>query len=324
MTPRACWFLVLLCWLLICRVAPPCGAAQRQREQVISLEIADGEPDDPGRVFSLPVECNGVAAQFELGGFGVSRISQSLADRVHALILPDSQLSRHHDPDGKPIFAGSAFVSIALGGMEQDFRVAVMKDAYCQKPEKQGMLGYDVLREFQWEVDPSAPSLTLRPLATPPASKPLAILPLRTTGDGAFVRIRIRNVTEELGLMPGSSFVQAGPRLQRAWDFSSGKKLEIKDMDVNRFGDVRTIRLHGQDVVELTRDLRETDLLVALIGDPKNLNSTTMESSGLGQCVLNRFVYCVDARRRQLRLMSRVPEPPAARITPAPARSRGR
>lgn len=267
------------------------------------MTVADGKDDDPGRVFWVPVNVNGVDANFELGGYGITRISESFSRRCDAAILPDVELSKNRDPDGKSIFAGAAIVNFSFGGQTRELRVAVLKDECCQKPEKQGMLGFDVLRSWQWEVDPTKPSLTLRPPGTTPAHPPMAIVPLRPNINGFFMRIRIRNVSEDVALMPGSSFVQAGPDLQRSWDMTSGKHLEL---EVKRFGDVRTVWLHGDDVVELSKTLHETDLPVALIGDPKKPRFTLMEANGLGQCVLNRFVYCVEPKREQLRLIKRV------------------
>ncbi|HXE56162.1 MAG TPA: hypothetical protein VN541_24260 [Tepidisphaeraceae bacterium] len=297
--------------LLLFVMGPHAIVLGRIAEQVIPLSIVEGDPTDPGRVFAVPIECNGVKTEFGLGCSGTTRISEGLAEQIHASVVPpDRDLKRHRAPDGKPIFAGTAVISIRFGGLEGAVPVSVMKDEYCQKSERQGLLGYDVMKAFQFEVDPTAPSLTLRPLGTPPASKPLAILPLLRSTAAAYVKVRIRNVTADVQLMPASSYVQAGPMLQREWDLGSGKKIEPHDMEINRFGNIRVLRLYGDDVVELGNKLRETDLPVALLGDAKNPSATTMESSGIGQCLLNRFVWCVDPRRGQLRLMSRVQAPP--------------
>lgn len=283
------------CTSLHAQVVPP--------EQVVPLTLSEGAADDPGRVFEVPVLCDDLEAQFEFGASGATRISQSMARRCIGQIEPDPALDRTRAPDGEPVFLGRLTIDLRFGGRDFTLRAMVMKDKYCQKPEKQGMLGYDALRPFQWEVDPTVPSLTLRPPGAPPEPHPLSVLPMGEDSESCFVRVRIRNVTEKLDLMPGSSFVQAGVPLQRAWDFSSGRQLHI---EVNRFGSVREIWLHGDDVVELGPHLRETDLPVALIGDPRHPDSPGTIDSGLGQCVLNRFVYCVDAKRHQLRLLRRV------------------
>jgi len=274
------------------------------REKVLSMKIADGDPEDPGRVFSVPVTCNQFGADFEIGCYGATRVSSSFAKRCNLQIDPDRVLDRMHDPQNKPMFDGSAMATIGIGGQERTVRVSVMKDEYCQKPEREGLLGFDVVKDFQWEIDPVALTFTLRPATTLPAKKPLYILPLRVGEDGYYLKVRIRNVTQDLALMPGSSFIQAGLSLQRAWDLNSGEKVKV---DVNRFGDVRTTWLNGNDVVELARYLKETDLPVALMGDPKKPQFSTMLDSGLGQCVLNRYVYCVEPRRQQFRIMARTP-----------------
>ena len=212
-------------------------------------------------------------------------------------------LARNVDPEGEPIFAGMARVKVRFGGREQIVHAPVMKDKHCQVPEKEGVLGFDVVRAFQWEVDPSAPSLTLRPPGTAAAGKPLAIVPLRMNDIGYYLRIKVRNLSEEVALMPGSSFLQAGTRLQRQWDFNSGQKA---DMEVTRFGNVRTMRLRGVDVVELGKGLKDANVSVALMGDPKDPEKSADADSGLGQCVLNRYVYCVDPKAQQVRIMARV------------------
>ena len=274
------------------------------REKVLPMKIADGDPDDPGRVFSVPVTCNEVAADFEMGCYGTTRVGSSFAKRCNLQIEPDSVLDRMRDSQNKPMFEGAALATIGIGGQERTVRVSVMKDEYCQKPEKEGLLGFDVVKDFQWEVNPVALTFTLRPATTVPSTKPLYILPLRVGDDGYYLKVRIRNVTEDLALMPGSSFIQAGLSLQRAWDLNSGDKVKV---DESRFGDVRTTRLEGTDVVELAKYLKETDLPVALMGNPKKPRITRLLDSGLGQCVLNRYVYCVEPRRQQFRIMARTP-----------------
>jgi hypothetical protein len=308
------FFLLDCLGICILAIAASVAAAVKPHEQVLSLSVVEDEIGDPGRVFLMPVTCNGVEAQFELGCFGDTRISESFAKQCDAHVYPDAELDQTRDPEGRPIFSGTAMMRIALGGQEQEVRAQVMRDECCQKPEKQGTLGFDVLKTWQWEVDPTVPKLTLRAPGTPPAKRPLALLPLKVTPLGYYLRVRIRNVSEDVSLMPASSFVQAGPALQRKWDLSSGK--EIK-MEVKRFGTVRTVWLHGDDIVELTPMLRETDLPVALMDDPKKPHFKNFEENGLGQFVLNRYVYCVEPKRQQLRIMQRVPQQGPATTRPA-------
>jgi len=296
--------IVILCTQLIWFV--PLTAAKPPAEQVLHLRILDGDDRDATRVFGVPVTCNDEPADFVMACNGPTRISENFARQCHADVTADEQLNRQTDAQGKPIFTGIANVRLRLGERESQVTATVVKDAYCQKTEKQGVLGYDVVKNDQWEVDPSAATLTLRPPGEPPKARPLAILPLKEHDGAYFVRVKARNVVAEVALVPASSFIQAGPDLQRAWDLNSGKRL---DVDVKTFGDVRVLRLSGRDVIELTPDLRETDLPVALIGKDDRGPRPNSASSGLGQCLLNRFVYCVEPRRQQLRLLRRAPQP---------------
>ena len=304
----------LVIWVLASSAATSSAQLALRHDQVIPLTIAEGTTQDMGRVFTVPIECNGQQGHFVLGCFGPSRISKSFAGQCGAEVFTDDSLDKYRDADGKWIFAGSARVTIKFGGKERELVLSVMKDEYCQKPEKEGMIGNELIAPFQWEVDPTVPSLTLRPPATLPAGKPLAILSMRITHEGYFINVRVRNVTQEVALMPSSSFLQAGPELQRKWDFNSGKKL---DLEVNRFGNVREFQLRGDDAVELRADLRETNLPVALVGDVKHPAPLSMLNSGLGACVLNRFVYCIEPRRQQLRLMRRVADEQGRPLMPA-------
>lgn len=272
---------------------------------VLPLSLCDGDkPDDPLRALMVPVECGGKAGSFELGGYGRTRISETFAVSIGADAQPDEFTRTQLDPQGKPIYLGGARVVLKLGELEQEVDALVVTDDHCQKPEKQGVIGADALRAFQWEVDPGAATLTLRPPGTPPGHKPLAILDTRHTQAGWYVRVRVRNASEEIAVSPGSSFVQAGPKLQKAWDLNSGKPL---DLEVKQFGNVRVVWFRGEDTVELTKSLKETNLPVALMGDPRHPELKVPTDSGLGQCVLNRYVYCIDPKREQFRIMSRVP-----------------
>jgi hypothetical protein len=284
--------------------------------RTIPLSVAYGPEHDPGRVFSVPVECNQVKGGFELAAYGNSRLSSSFAKRCHAQVQPDESLSRQMAADGGEIFAGTAQVWIAVGGGKQRVRAVVINDRYCQTPEKEGLIGFDVLRGFQWEVNPLVPSLTLRPAGTAASRKPLAVLPLTLGTGGCFLKVKVRNADATIALMPGSSFVQANAALQHKWDMLSGKPAEIEAGQ--RFGEVRTLLLRGLDAVELTPEFRETDLYVALVGDPNRPEHSTIES-GLGQCVLNRLVYCVDVKTHQFRILARATDDHGRSNLPATA-----
>lgn len=306
--------------LLIAPLASRAGAALRG-EQVLPLSVCDDTaPNDPLRALMVPVECNGKAAHFELGGAGRTRISESFADACGADVEPDEFARTQVDPDGKPVYAGAARVRLKIGTLEQTVNALVVTDEHCQKPEKQGVIGADALRAVQWEVDPGAATLTLRPPGTPPSHRPLAILDTRLEGGSWYVRVRVRNVSAELPISPGSSFVQVGPKLQRAWDLNSGKPL---DLEVKQFGKVRIVWFRGEDTVELAKNLKETDLPVALMGDPKHPDEKVPTDGALGQCILNRYVYCVEPRREQLRIMFRAVTPRTQPIAQAADERRG-
>src|SRR3954447_4795596 len=120
------WFIMF--YFAACSVAfaaPP--APLIFRERVLPMKIAEGEPDDPGRVFSIPVTCNAFAADFELGASGCSLVSESFAKRSRISILPDVVLDRLRDPNDKPLYAGSGMAVIEVGGQEREVRVSVLK-----------------------------------------------------------------------------------------------------------------------------------------------------------------------------------------------------
>lgn len=290
-------FMFVIALLGACHLAA--GAVTRQ--MVLPLRILEGEPGDDSRIFGVDVDCNGTPSNFEIGCCGQSRISESLARQCAVTIEPLMGDNIERDPEGKPVMAGAAHIRLRFAGIEQELPVGVMHDAYCQKPEREGMLGFDIFQQFQWEVDPVKATLTLRPLGTPPKTRPLALLPLRLDKEAFLVHARIRNRTEEMALLPASSFIQVGPTLQHVLDFNSGKAIKP---EVNRFGDVRTVWMHGDDVIELAPGIvADTDIRVAI------MPGRTVVNSGLGQCLLNRFIYCVEPKRGQLRIMARVAGP---------------
>src|SRR5436305_1371567 len=89
------------------------------REKILPMKIADGDANDPGRVFSVPVTCNQFAADFELGCFGTTRVSSSFAKRCGLQIEPDRTLDRSRDPENKLMFEGAAMATIEIGGQER-------------------------------------------------------------------------------------------------------------------------------------------------------------------------------------------------------------
>jgi hypothetical protein len=112
-----------------------------------------------------------------------------------------------------------------------------------------------------------------------------------------WLNIKIRNVAVDVCLIPQSTDLQAAPNLQKRWDLEhSGLKAETNSY----LGNVRTVQLTGKSGVWLSPDIFETDVLTILLENNPNA------SSGLGQSILNRFVYCVDAENKQFSIISKV------------------
>jgi hypothetical protein len=65
-------------------------------------------------------------------------------------------------------------------------------------------------------------------------------------------------------------------------------------------GNVRTTHLTGKSGAFLSPDVFETDLLVILLEENPNAKS------GIGQSLLNRFVYNVDPDKEELSILRKV------------------
>ena len=131
----------------------------------------------------------------------------------------------------------------------------------------------------------------------------MATLPLKDDRDNLWINVKIRNVPVDVLLAPQSSDIQIDPELQRKWDLQGGTETEV----IGYLGKERYRKLTGgKDCIELAGTIREHGLLVILIGDKNHPELTPSARSGLGQSLLNRFVYCVDAKRKEFRILSRV------------------
>jgi hypothetical protein len=264
----------------------------------IPLKAADGDLHSrDSRVFAVPVECAGVKAHFVWGCGGEMIVSEAFAKQARLAVKDDPELAPFVDPQGKPLFLGSAHAEISLGGRSVTSKTWVMRDGRTNK-HPTGILGYDVARQFQWEIDPRKPSLTLRPPGTPLAKPPLATLHLKLDQQNFWVNVKIRNVNADVCLIPQSTDFQAAPDLQKRWDLAhSGLKVETNTY----LGDVRTVTLNGKSGVHLAPDVYETDVLAILLEDNPNARS------GIGQSLLNRHVYCVDPETQQMHLIEKAP-----------------
>lgn len=248
------------------------------------------------RVFTIPVECSGVKTHFTWACGGETIVSETFAKQTRLAIKDDPELTPFIDAAGKPLFLGSSLAEISVGGRSAATKVWVMRDGETNK-QPTGIVGYQLARQFQWEIDPRIPQLTLRPPKTPLAKKPLATIPLKDENQNLWMNIKIRNVAVDVCLIPQSTDLQAAPNLQKRWDLEhSGLKVETNSY----LGNVRTVQLTGKSGVFLSPDVFETDVFAILLENNPNA------SSGIGQSILNRFIYCVDPELKQFNILDKV------------------
>lgn len=276
-------------------------------ETVIPLKTDSGvAPNRDTRTWRLPVRCNDVDAEFTWGCSGWTIIGETFARQAKLRISLSIDLDGYVDAAGKPMFLGEADVAITIGKRTTKTTAMVMRDAEYNRGLT-GTLGYDVARQYQWEINPAAATLTLRPPRTAPASRPIAILPLKDEKEDLWINVKIRNVAVDVRLMPQNSDLTAGPDLQNKWDLSKARPEDVKTF----LGGVRSAVLTGRSLTKLAPGLTEMNVYVILVGDPDKPAATPGAKSGIGASLLNRFVYCVDADLKQFRIMSRV-RPPAS------------
>jgi hypothetical protein len=285
-----------------------------ENESVIPLTIDSGgiEANRDARIFSLPVKCNAVDAQFVWGCGAWTILSESFANKCGLDIKPDPEVADLIDSDGKPMFSGSAQTQITVGDLARTITAKVMRDTAYNKGMT-GVIGCDISAHVQWEMnpDPKTPTLTIRPPGTELPQKPLAILPLKVgEDDNLYLSITIRNAEVPVMLAPQNTDLQAAPDLQKVWDIASGAKTQVKSYA----GDLKTYHLTGKrDVVHLGKDIQEGDLIVVLIGDKDHPERTPNAKSAIGQSFLNRYHYCVDPHLKKLIILSRMPLPAPAK-----------
>ncbi len=275
------------------------------RGSVIPMGIESGAANDHGRdtrVFTIPVMCAGHKAKFTWSGSGQTLITASYAQEINATINDNPDLKTFLGSDGKPLFHGDAAVELEFAGKKHSATVFVIRDDQIT-PGVGGIIGYDLARDYQWEVDPRVPRITLRRAGTPARRKAMATLPLKEEDLELYVRVKLRGIEEDLSLMPNAPYVQAAEKLQEAWNSAHVGK-PSQERDVNG---MRMIVLTGnRDALALSDDVVEMDLAVLLLADGGTGHSS------LGSSVLNRFVYCVDPKRKDVMLLERV-EPAAAK-----------
>ncbi len=308
------WTLALA-WLLSCISVAP-GATN-----VVPLIVESGqiEPGRDSRVFAVTLDIarddhtGTLAAQFTWACGGETIISLELAERLRAPIKANRDLEGYVDGDGRRLFAGEADVIVHFGDQRHRITAWVMNPPFA--PGLTGVFGHEIPRKYQWEInpDPQRPTLTLRPpgaIAPAGSPRPLAVLPLKDHDANLWINITVRNVAVDVRLIPQSTDFQAAPDLQKKWDMArSGEKTEVTRNSY--LGGARVLRLIGKDGIHLGGGVYETDLFALLLDD------NPAATSGIGQSLLNRFIYRVDAERGKFTLVSRVPEPSPA-SQPAP------
>jgi len=276
-------------------------------ETVIPLKLdSGGIADRDTRTFAVPVTINGKSYDFAWGCSGWTIVSESFAKQAGLKVVPDYSLESWVDAAGKPLFAGTVIVEVAFADRKTKAPLHVLKDAYTDG-KTLGTIGYDLAGQFQWELNPDAekPTLTLRQLGTKFPVAPLAVLPLVDDGERVWLNVTVRNVAFDLVVMPQASDITAGPTVQRKWDLTKGK---IEDVPTPA-GPVRTITLGPREPVQLNKKIGETGVTIMLIGDPKAVLEPPATTNGVGASLLNRFVYIVDLKTKQMVLLSRVKLP---------------
>jgi len=268
---------------------------------VLKMGIDSGSINADGdeRVFTIPVAVNGVDTNFVWATGGHTIITEALADRAGVKVIHSLELDQDwHDANGAPLFAGKGQANIELDYDPHFVDVWVMKDGPYTKGLN-GIIGNDIARRYQFEIDPRIPQLTLRTPGTALSRKPLATLPLIDRDMQFWVNVMVRNVNVDMALMQQTPTIQAAPDLQRKWDLDSG---EHRDTD-SYMGEVRVKTIKGKDAVYFSKSLVERHLLVVLLAD------TQTARSGIGQTLLNRFDYLVDPQLKQFCIMERLGEP---------------
>jgi len=279
----------------------------RAADTVIPLKIdSGGIMERDTRTFSVPVAIAGKEYNFAWGCSGWTIVSQSFAKTAGLRVMPDDSLATWVDGAGQLLFAGVAETDVTFAGKKVRVPLRVLKDAYTDG-QTLGTIGYDIASQFQWELNPDAekPTLTIRPLGTKIATKPIAVLPLTDDGERIWLSVTVRNVPFDLVIMPQASDITAGPQIQRKWDLTQGK---IEDVPTPA-GPVRTITLGPKEPVQLSKALAEMGVTIVLVGDPKSKDDLPATTNGVGASLLNRYVYVVDVKTKQFSLIAKMQTP---------------
>jgi hypothetical protein len=305
--------LPLLCCLLTpaafaddAPATPPPAARDADAPVTVKLGIESGRENDHGRdtrVFNLPCTCGDAKANFTWGCGGQTILTKSFADKARIEIRDNDALKQYVDGAGRPLFVGDAPIDLVFGGQSHQIVALVMRDGEFNK-NVPGVIGFDAAKAHQWEIDPRGPQITFRKLGTAPAKKPLATVPLAEQDDNLVIHVKVKGVEDDVALMPQTPEFQASPALQKGWnlDLTAGGEARTN------FGNARVLTFRGEDAIQFSDDVKETNFLVYLL----SADNPAAARSAMGQSILNRFVYCVDVQRKELSLMERVPAPATA------------
>ena len=274
--------------------------ANSDGEIILKMGIESGRVNDHGRdtrVFTIPVICGDAKTHFTWGCGGQTIISAWFADKARIEIHPNEDLKGVVDGDGKPLFLGDATVEIIIGGKSHATTAWIMRDGQFNK-NVPGVIGYEIAKKYQWEIDPRVPQITLRTPGALPTKKVLATLPLKDDQDNLWIHVKVRNAEDDVTIMPQTPDFQVAPAMQKAWDMDrEGKPPE----DVKTYlGNMRLITMRGKDGIFFSKDIFETNFPAYLLGENPNARSA------VGQSLLNRFVYSVDALRKEMVLIERI------------------
>ncbi len=266
---------------------------------VIPLGVESGSANDRGRdtrVFTILASVSGEKGSFTWNGSGQTYITAAYAKRINAKVAESEDLKGYLGADGKPLFLGDSAIELEFGGKKHLTTVFVIRDGELGS-KVVGMIGHDVARAYQWEVDPRKPKLTLRPPGTPLKKEALATVPVKEDSFDLSVHVKVRGVEEDMTLQLNAPYLQAAEKLQQAWETANvGKPAQE-----SKFGNVRMILMAGdKDTVEFSEKVIEHDIPALLLADGGTAKS------GLGAALMNRFVYSIDPMRNELALIERV------------------
>ena len=278
----------------------PLAALEPGKQIVLKMGVESGKLDDKGRdsrIFTVPVTCGDAKTNFTWGCGGQTIISAWFAKRARVEIHANEDLKAMVDGEGKPLFLGDCSVEVVIGGISHPITAWIMRDGSFNK-NVPGVIGYEIAKQYQWEVDPRIPQITLRAPGAAHAGKVLATLPLKDDQDNLWIHVKVRNAEEDVSLMPQTPDFQVAPSLQKSWDMD---RAGAEPDDIKTYlGNMRVMTMKGKDGIWFNDQVFETGFLAYLLSDNPNARSA------VGQSLLNRFVYSVDVSKKEMILIERV------------------